>query len=770
MISLVMAASTGLTEVVQRLLENKADPNATLPSSAAPIVTATSAASSQMSGPSTKVIPPPSIQSDTPLVAAATGGHLDCLSLLLASGASVDLPSGRYKRTPLIAASMYGQVTCVDKLLEARANIDGVATPTNDTALTAALCGPPLPPPGPAKPVRAGMKENKDNIPLVTTEQRVTVVKRLLSAKANPNGRHYHDHLSTSWWTPLVMLAAGHAEVDVAKVLIDNGADARMAAGYGDTPLIHAAIHGHMELAKTLIAGGARGDSIPVPEEAARAAVIHGTQPPLLTASTNGQLEMIKLLLSHGSIIGIDVNQLGTRGDTSLMVAAQANHADVLETLIDCKADVTLRNQSGQTALMKSTAADCTARLISAGSDPLVIDNNGNTALTMAATEETLEMIQWLTSAKADVHHRLTSNGATALMLAAWRGDDEIVKHLSTNCGARADGLMNDGGNVLSMIAASHGGADMVTLCLELKADANVINSEGETPLTLAALCGHAPMMERLITLGKANPNHVSRIDGETALIRCTRGSCYNGVAVLLEAKANVDYVIPMSSDFDQRTSLWIAVEHKLESTVELLLAAKANANHRNARGHSLISVAIANNDAPTLLRLIQGDASLTDMIDVTPTNITTGEIVGIRSYTPLNWAVSLGHVTCVRHLLTAGASPCPLPSTSDGSTPLLWCARRGDNIIAQLLIDAITTSTGTTTSSFASTPSVDATATSTSSPSPALSTISSSSTSSRVACHQRSRNGRTPAEVATKFGHHQLAALFTLYACTIRR
>jgi hypothetical protein len=32
----------------------------------------------------------------------------------------------------------------------------------------------------------------------------------------------------------------------------------------------------------------------------------------------------------------------------------------------------------------------------------------------------------------------------------------------------------------------------MATLCLELKADANGINSEGEPPLTLAALCGHA--------------------------------------------------------------------------------------------------------------------------------------------------------------------------------------------------------------------------------------------------------------------------------------
>jgi ankyrin repeat protein len=83
-------------------------------------------------------------------------------------------------------------------------------------------------------------------------------------------------------------------------------------------------------------------------------------------------------------------------------------------------------------------------------------------------------------------------------------------------------------------------------------------------------------MMERLITIGKANPNHVSCIDGATALVRWTRGSYYNGVAALLEAKTNVDYVIPMSSDSDPRTSLWIAVEHKLESTVELLLAAKA--------------------------------------------------------------------------------------------------------------------------------------------------------------------------------------------------
>jgi ankyrin repeat protein len=112
----------------------------------------------------------------------------------------------------------------------------------------------------------------------------------------------------------------------------------------------------------------------------------------IMTASTNGQLDMIKLLLSHGSAIGVDVNQLGTRGDTTLMVAAQANHADVLETWLIRKP---MSKPIWPNIIDEKYRTDCTARLISAGSDPLIIDNNGNTALTMAATEETLEMIQW---------------------------------------------------------------------------------------------------------------------------------------------------------------------------------------------------------------------------------------------------------------------------------------------------------------------------------------------------------------------------------------
>ena len=52
-------------------------------------------------------------------------------------------------------------------------------------------------------------------------------------------------------------LAAQKGHVDVAKVLVENGADVNAIDGFGQTTLHLAAFYGHVDVAKVLVENGA---------------------------------------------------------------------------------------------------------------------------------------------------------------------------------------------------------------------------------------------------------------------------------------------------------------------------------------------------------------------------------------------------------------------------------------------------------------------------------------------------------------------------------
>jgi ankyrin repeat protein len=102
-----------------------------------------------------------------------------------------------------------------------------------------------------------------------------------------------------------------------------------------DTPLIYAAIFGHVEVALVLLEGGANVESA----NAYRSTALH-------QAAWNGYLDMCRLLLDWGA----KVDPLDEWRETPLHLAAWAGHLSVVKLLVERGADVRLKNDNGQTA------------------------------------------------------------------------------------------------------------------------------------------------------------------------------------------------------------------------------------------------------------------------------------------------------------------------------------------------------------------------------------------------------------------------------------
>lgn len=77
-----------------------------------------------------------------------------------------------------------------------------------------------------------------------------------------------------------------------------------------------------------------------------------GASTPLMEASQEGHLELVRYLLETG---GADVHAQTQSGDTALTYAAENGHTDVADLLLQYGADLEHESEGGRTPLMKVT-------------------------------------------------------------------------------------------------------------------------------------------------------------------------------------------------------------------------------------------------------------------------------------------------------------------------------------------------------------------------------------------------------------------------------
>jgi ankyrin repeat protein len=292
--------------------------------------------------------------------------------------------------------------------------------------------------------------------------------------------------------TPL-LLACARGHVDVAKLLIANGAEVMARDYYGETPLHKAAAAGHKGVIKLLLEKGAE----------VNATSDHSKWTPLHKASVGGYHEVTTLLLDRGAEINVEDGLHWT----PLHRAASKGRHEVVKVLLDRNAEITNAKNEYQWSPLHDSAS------------------GGH-----------LEVVKLLLDKDADLVNSTDALGRTPLYEAACGGHIAVAKLLLAK-NANVNAKDGDGDTPLHR-AALKGDVQVVSLLLDGGAVIHSRNYEGQTPLHKAALGGHHDVVALLQATGadiNARDNN-----GRAALHLAASTGDHEMVTVLLNRHAEI--------------------------------------------------------------------------------------------------------------------------------------------------------------------------------------------------------------------------------------
>jgi uncharacterized protein len=336
--------------------------------------------------------------------------------------------------------------------------------------------------------VRAANRYGVTPLSLACTNGNAAIVDVLLNAGANPNGQ------LSGGETPL-MTAARTGALPVVKALLSHGAvvdskDERR----GQTALIWAAAEGHAAVVQALIDAGADF----------RIRLQSGFTP-LLFATREGRSDVVRVLLKAGANVNEPVpagkriaygGRMPPVGATPLLLAVMNAHFELAAQLLDAGADPNA-DLPGYTVLHALAAV----RNPGVGDNDPPPDGSGSMS--------SLELLKKLAARGANLNARMTKKanlnntrlneiGATPFLLASLTADTGLMRILA-NLGANPS-LANADNSTPLMAAAGLAtrspGEDAgtesevleaVQVALELGADVNAVDNNGETAMHAAA-------------------------------------------------------------------------------------------------------------------------------------------------------------------------------------------------------------------------------------------------------------------------------------------
>jgi len=135
--------------------------------------------------------------------------------------------------------------------------------------------------------------------------------------------------------------------------------------------------------------------------------------------------------------------------------------------------------------------------LVSRGANVEAVDEDGLTALMLAARNGHTDTVNALAGTYNANVEAVDQNGWTALMLAAYYGHTDTVNALAGTHNANVETANERGGTAL-IIAAQNGHADTVNVLGTYNANVEAVDEDGWTALMLATYYGHTDTVNAL--------------------------------------------------------------------------------------------------------------------------------------------------------------------------------------------------------------------------------------------------------------------------------
>jgi len=309
-----------------------------------------------------------------------------------------------------------------------------------------------------------------------------TVAEALLANGAEVNAK-VSGSVKTDG-TPL-HLAAQSDSAGIVDLLLAKGAEVNSKARGGGTPLSWAAGSGHVRVAELLLAKGAD----------VNAADNNGWSP-LHSAVGGGNRPMVDFLLKNGADPNAKSTASSDKGTTPLHLAARMvdERAAEVASLLRSRAEVDAKDSHGATPLILALATDATRpcakvveQLLAKGADVNARDDNGSFPLYLAVQRRSEELVRLILAHKPDleISTKEREQDYTPLRKAVSLGDESIAA-LLLRSGANPNAVETRSGTTPLFLAVEDFNKKMVEVLLAAKADVNVIDNSGTTPLRWA--------------------------------------------------------------------------------------------------------------------------------------------------------------------------------------------------------------------------------------------------------------------------------------------
>ncbi|KAM7532726.1 hypothetical protein Aperf_G00000129861 [Anoplocephala perfoliata] len=203
----------------------------------------------------------------------------------------------------------------------------------------------------------------------------------------------------------------------------------------------------------------------------------------------------------------------------------------------------------------------------------------------------------------ADVNSRKKWFSRTALMVAAFKGNEEIMGILlSHGASVHAKDTL---GNFAIHLAAEQGHLGCVKLLMDKGSLSFVGNLEYRTPLMKAAARGHADIVEHLLLNGVTMMYQLNK-SSESELTLASQAGHVDVIKILLKyAKPGVDRSVELNRAL-QKAVVW-----KREEVVKVLRSAIADTAHNAECSASLLPLSIRNEDLETVEYSLESGADI---------------------------------------------------------------------------------------------------------------------------------------------------------------